>query len=87
MGIWPQKGRLDPGADADMVIFDPSCSWTVTSGNQHTNATYSLFEGTELLGRVSMVISRGELVVEGDEYLGIEGRGQFLSTRAGHWQG
>jgi len=86
MGLFPGKGRLDPGADADVVIFDPSASWTVSAGNQHTNAAYSLFEGIELVGRVSRVVSKGKLIVDGDTYLGREGDGEFIPTRAGQWK-
>jgi dihydropyrimidinase len=87
MGIFPKKGRLDPGSDADMVLFDPSESWTVSAGNQHTGAAYTLFEGRELLGRVKKVISRGRLIVDGDEFLGSAGDGRFIPTRAGRWRG
>ncbi len=85
MGLFPHKGRLDVGSDADMVLFDPTEDWTVTNDNQHSNATYTLFEGMKLLGAVRSVISRGELVFENQEFLGVEGRGQFLSTSAGHY--
>jgi dihydropyrimidinase len=86
MGLYPRKGRLEPGSDADVVVFDPTESWTVSTTNQHSNASYTLFEGKELLGRVKKVISRGQLVVDGDEYLGNEGHGVFLPTKAVNWQ-
>jgi dihydropyrimidinase len=85
MGLFPQKGRIDPDSDADLVIFDPSHRWTVTAENQHSNAAYSLFEGRELLGRVRTVLSSGELVVDGEEFLGKPGMGRFLATKAGRY--
>ena len=86
MGMFPRKGRLEPGSDADMVIFDPSERWTVTKDNQHSNATYSLFEGMELLGRVRRVVSKGKLIKDGGEYLGQGGDGRFVPTKAGQWR-
>jgi dihydropyrimidinase len=86
MGLFPRKGRLDVGSDADMVVFDPSERWTVTRDNQHSNATYTLFEGTDLLGRVNVVLSRGKQVVDGADFLGKAGDGHFLPTRAGQWR-
>ncbi|RKX76005.1 MAG: dihydropyrimidinase [Spirochaetes bacterium] len=84
-GLFPQKGRLDPGSDADMVIFDPAEKWIVSARNQHTNATYTLFEGKELLGRVKRVLSRGKLILDGDNFLGEKGDGRFLKSKAGKW--
>jgi len=86
MGLFPKKGRLDSGSDADLVVFDPTESWTVSASNQHSNASYPLFEGRELLGRVKKVFSRGRLVVDGGEFLGSEGYGVFLPSKAGNWQ-
>jgi dihydropyrimidinase len=83
LGLAPQKGRLAPGADADLVIFDPFESWTITASGQHTKADYSLFEGKEILGRVKKVLARGRLIVDGVEFLGQAGQGRFLPTRAG----
>jgi dihydropyrimidinase len=83
LGLSPQKGRLEPGADADLVLFDPSEAWTVTASGQHTKASYSLFEGKEILGRVKKVLARGRLIVDGEEFLGQAGQGRFLPTRAG----
>jgi len=77
------KGRLEPGADADLVVFDPAEPWTVTASGQHSKATYSLFEGKQLVGRVKKVLAGGRLIVDGEEFLGKAGQGRFLPTRAG----
>jgi dihydropyrimidinase len=84
-GLFPRKGRLDVGSDADIVIFDPSEAWSVTHSTQHSSARYSLFEGKKLMGRVKKVLSRGRLIVEGDTFHGKPGDGTFLPTRAGNW--
>jgi dihydropyrimidinase len=86
MGLYPRKGRLEPGSDADVVVFDPRERWMVTTSNQHSNATYTMFEGQELLGRVKKVLSRGRLVVDGEGFSGSAGHGVFLPSKAGNWQ-
>ncbi|RKX86524.1 MAG: hypothetical protein DRP57_01325 [Spirochaetes bacterium] len=83
MGLFPKKGRLDTGSDADIVIIDPDEEWIVSKGNQHSNASYTLFEGKTILGRVKHVFSRGRLVVNGNSFLGESGWGEFLKTNAG----
>jgi dihydropyrimidinase len=83
LGLAPRKGRLEPGADADLVVFDPAEPWTVTASGQHTKCAYSLFEGKRLVGRVKKVMARGSLIVDGEDFLGRRGAGRFLATRAG----
>ncbi len=85
-GLFPRKGRLEAGADADLVVLDPAERWTIRLDNQHSNAPYTLYEGQEILGRAVRVIARGETIVERGEFRGTKGAGRFLATRAG-WQG
>jgi dihydropyrimidinase len=82
-GLFPQKGRLEAGSDADLVIFDPAERWTIRHENQHSNVSYTLYEGREVLGRVRQVLSRGQLTIDRQEFLGKPGAGRFLATRAG----
>jgi len=86
LGLFPQKGRLDPGSDADLVLYDPARCWTIETSNQHSNAAYSLFDGREILGRVAKVMARGELIVDGDSFHGTPGAGRFLPTDTGKWR-
>ncbi len=85
MGLYPRKGRLDEGSDADVVVFDPRHEWTISGNNQHTNADYSIFEGMKVLGKVSSVLSRGSLVIENEKFHGQAGHGNFLPTNSGEW--
>jgi len=79
-GLFPQKGILQKGSDADLVLFDPSRKQRITQKGQHSNASYTLYEGFECLGSPAMVMQRGEVVVEGEELRGKAGRGNFLAT-------
>jgi len=82
-GLYPGKGALLPGSDADLVIFDPEEEWTIERANQHSNASYTAYEGRRIRGRVSLTIQRGEPIVEAGELKGRPGRGRFLRTAAG----
>ncbi|MBN1798274.1 MAG: amidohydrolase family protein [Spirochaetales bacterium] len=79
-GLYPAKGRLENGADADLVLFNPQRKWTISNKNQHSNAGYTLYEGRKCTGKVEKVFSRGRLIVDNDKYLGEPGRGRFLKT-------
>jgi len=83
LGIFPKKGRLDVGSDADVTIFDPKEPWKIGVADQHSKAKYTLYEGREILGRVKTVISRGKVVVDGGEFRGDPKHGKFIATRAG----
>ena len=77
-GLFPRKGTIAVGSDADIVLFDPALTWTIRAAEHHSRVEYSLFEGREVTGRVSKVFLRGELIVDGRRWLGREGGGQFL---------
>ncbi len=80
-GLYPQKGTLLPGADADIVLFDPAIRWTMGQANSHSCNDWHAYEGLELAGQICQVFSRGELVIDGEECLAKKGRGQYLHRR------
>jgi dihydropyrimidinase len=76
-GIYPRKGSLEVGADADLVIWDET-PWTVGWGDLHDNVGYTPYEGVELAGRPGVVISRGEVIVADTGGGVVAGRGRFV---------
>jgi dihydropyrimidinase len=82
-GLYPKKGVLAPGSDADVVIFDPSARHSISAATHHMNVDYSAFEGMELTGQVETVLSRGRVIVENNRFTGEPGHGRFLA-RAGN---
>ncbi len=77
-GLWPRKGNLMPGADADMVLFDPQAKWTMGQETLHMATDYSAYEEIEVTGKITQVFSRGELIIDGDICLAKKGRGRYL---------
>jgi len=77
-GLYPRKGTIAVGSDADLVIFDPKRKHTISAKTHHMRVDYSMFEGIEVTGMPDAVLSRGNVVVEGDKFLGRAGQGQFL---------
>ncbi len=77
-GLFPRKGTIAVGSDADMVLFDPRGRHTLSVKTQHMNVDYNTYEGMELEGKIVKVIARGALVVDGDRWLGRAGQGQFI---------
>jgi dihydropyrimidinase len=77
-GLYPRKGTIAVGSDADLVIFDPKRKHTISAKTHHMRVDYSMFEGIEVTGMPDAVLSRGNVVVEGDKFFGRAGQGQFL---------
>jgi dihydropyrimidinase len=77
-GLYPRKGVIAAGADADIVIYDPVARQTLSVATHHMNVDYSAYEGMEITGKVAVTISRGRVVVAEDEYRGAAGHGKFL---------
>ncbi|MBS2031002.1 MAG: dihydropyrimidinase [Deltaproteobacteria bacterium] len=77
-GMYPRKGTIAVGADADVVVWDPEKKFELSHKNLHMKADYASYEGKVVTGAPDKVFSRGELVVDGTKYLGKKGRGQFV---------
>ena len=78
-GLYGRKGVIQPGADADIVVYDPNGHTSIgLDKTHHMNMDYSAWEGYEIDGHVDTVLSRGKVIVDGDEYLGAPGDGRFL---------
>jgi dihydropyrimidinase len=77
-GLYPRKGVVAPGSDADLVVYDPAGRTRLGVQTHHMNMDYSAYEGFEVAGRVDTVLSRGSVVVAGNEFLGRAGHGKFL---------
>ena len=77
-GLAPRKGSLSPGADADVVLFDPNIRWTMSQDTLHMASDYTSYEGFEVTGKVAKVFSRGDLIVDGEAFLAKPGRGRFV---------
>jgi dihydropyrimidinase len=83
-GLYPQKGSLRVGSDADIVLFDPEETWTLDKKNVHSAAKYTPYEGTEVTGRVKATYLRGRMLMGDDVYLGIPGEGKFVPQDKKH---
>jgi dihydropyrimidinase len=77
-GMYPRKGAIAVGSDADIVIYDPNRKWTITAAKHHMDVDYSLFEGRQIQGAADLVMSRGTVVIRGDEFVGSKGHGRFI---------
>ncbi|MEW1902366.1 MULTISPECIES: dihydropyrimidinase [unclassified Streptomyces] len=76
-GLYPKKGTLAPGADADVVIYDPHATQVISAETHHMNVDYSAYEGRTVTGQVETVLSRGEPVIDRRTYVGRAGHGVF----------
>ena len=77
-GLFPRKGTIAVGSDADIVIFDPNEETTISARSHHMNVDYSAYEGMTIRGAVKTVLSAGKVIVEDGKYMGKPGDGRFL---------
>jgi len=77
-GMYGRKGVIQPGADGDVVIYDPKGHTSISAKTHHMNMDYSAWEGYEIDGHVDTVVSRGKVIVDGNAYLGAKGDGKFI---------
>lgn len=86
-GMFPRKGTIAPGSDADIVIWDPEKEYTISAHTHHMCVDYSMFEGRKIKGNAETVLSRGEIIVKDDKFFGKSGRGNYIKrdSYAGAW--
>jgi dihydropyrimidinase len=77
-GLFPRKGTIAAGADADIVVWDSEKPLTLSAATHHSNVDYNLYEGTEVVGAPEVVLVRGQVIVDHDELVAAPGAGQFL---------
>jgi dihydropyrimidinase len=81
-GLFPRKGTVAVGSDADIVIFDPNCEQTISAATHHMRVDYSAYEGWKVKGVTEVVLSRGKIIVENGEWKGKTGSGSFIKRSA-----
>src|SRR5665213_2577080 len=86
-GMYPKKGALEVGSDADIVVWDPNAEHTISASTHHMRVDYSMFEGFQVRGNARQVLSRGEMVIDNGKFMGRAGRGNYLrrAARGGAW--
>jgi len=84
-GLFPRKGMIAVGGDADIVVYDPSYRGVISAKSQHTNNDYNGFEGMEIEGRPTVVTVRGKVQVRDGRFVGERGRGRLLKREAAHF--
>ena len=79
--LYPEKGSLEAGTDADIIIFNPHEEWTLSSSTLHSASGYTAYDGRKVIGKTMRTYLRGRLIVSGSEYYGISGEGHFIASR------
>jgi len=87
-GLYPKKGLIAPGSDADIVIWDPNAEHTISAKTHHMRVDYSMFEGFQVTGNARTVLLRGNVIVDKGSFQGRPGGGRYLrrAARGGAWQ-
>src|SRR4029077_16791499 len=87
-GLYPRKGVLAPGSDADIVVWDPQADHLISAATHHMRVDYSMFEGFRVRGNARTVLSRGDVIVGNGRWLGRAGRGAYIKreARGGAWK-
>jgi len=83
-GLFPRKGAIQPGSDADLVVYDPAYRGVISAKSQAINVDYNAFEGTPIEGRPHAVTVRGQVAVRDGKFVGQAGRGKFLQREPNH---
>ena len=78
-GMYPQKGTIAVGSDADILVYDPNRKRTISAATHHMDVDYSLFEGWEIQGASDVVMSRGTVLVRDGQWVGPAGHGKFVT--------
>ena len=84
-GLFPRKGAIQPGSDADLVVYDPNYRGKISAKTHHMNIDYSAFEGVEIEGRPHVVTVRGKIAARDGQFTGDPSRGQFLRREPSHF--
>lgn len=77
-GLYPKKGTISIGSDADIVVWNPNTEFTISARTHHMNVDYNLYEGYKVTGNADVVISNGEVIIQDNKFVGKKGRGKFL---------
>jgi dihydropyrimidinase len=80
-GLFPRKGTISVGSDADIVVWDPYAERTISVKTHHMNVDYNPFEGMKVRGKPKYVLLRGEVIVDHEKFVGKPGMGQFLRRK------
>ncbi len=80
-GLYPRKGTVAVGSDADLIVFDPNAEHVISAKTHHMRVDYSMFEGIRVKGASRIVLSRGRTLIENGKFVGKSGAGEFIKRR------